>query len=615
MIGTRIRNRWLLGIAPAASTVLIATVLLLGLHAYNERLDLVNNVAMQARLLAANATAAIVFEDGRTAAEIVGTVDASPIVLEAAIYRTDGSVMARFQRLHAKVLLGETAPPHGSTFSLGDLQIAVPVSLEKETVGSIALRVSLDDFYGELGRLVIGILLILATAAAGGIYVGRKKIWRAGDDETKMERSHLYDDQTGVLNRSALELGLSQTLLRHARDKGGSALLLIGVDGAGAGRDPLARQFGEAVVKAVGERLSKALRAEDIVARIGNSEFAIILIDAALPADAANVEQRLAQVVSETAAVGTAPTRIDLSLGVCMIPGGATGAKGALRSADLATRRFRPLADGYSHVSTKGQDVDRPQHSDIAIRLGQALTDGELFVAYQPQQSARSGRVEGLEALVRWRHPIRGIILPLEFIPVAEEAGLIGDIGRLVLEHVCRDIAELRGSGHVVPPVAVNVSPRQLDDGSIGEDITATLKKYRLPPGAVTIEMSECALIDHPEALVRTIDELAAAGIRIAIDNVGTGSMSLAYLSRLRVTMLKIDRQLISELPDGMEALALVKGLIGTGHTTGLSLTGVGVETAEQAECLKSAGCDLLQGYRVGLPMTMQELGVVLDRS
>lgn len=336
MTGARLRNYWRLHMLSTGSAVLIALLLLLGYHGYREREEVQKNLTLQAHLLAANVTAAIVFEDGRAANEIVSTVDASPIILEAALYRADGSLMARFQRPNTELKLGDQAPASGHVFSFTDLRLAIPVQLEGRTVGSIALRASLDDFYAEFGRICVSMFLILVISAALGSYVSRKMRLRMVAAENAIERLALYDRVTGLANRHAFELGLSQTLQRHAREGGGSALLFIDVDGFKKVNDQFGHHIGDAVLKAIGERLGQALRAADIVARIGGDEFAAILTNTASAEDAAHVAENLVSIAAEAFDTGGAPAHIGFSIGICMIPHDAADVDSALRNADLA---------------------------------------------------------------------------------------------------------------------------------------------------------------------------------------------------------------------------------------------------------------------------------------
>jgi len=336
MINTQLSNYRRLIMLSTGSALLIALLLLLGYHWYSARENLQKNLTMQARLLSANLTAAVVFEDGSTANEIIGTVDASPIILEAALYRANGSKMAHFLRPGTKPDFSDQAQTHDPVFSSADLRLSVPVQLEGRIVGSIALRATLDDLYGDLGRIFVSMFLIVMVSAALGTYISRKMRLRMAETESAIEHLALYDRVTGLANRHAFELALSQTLQRHARDNGGSALLFIDVDDFKRVNDLFGHQIGDAVLRAIGERLGKVLRGADIVARIGGDEFAVILTNTSSADAAARVAESLVRVGAEAFETGSAPARVGFSIGVCMIPQDGADVESALRNADRA---------------------------------------------------------------------------------------------------------------------------------------------------------------------------------------------------------------------------------------------------------------------------------------
>lgn len=371
MTHTRLLNYWRLSLVSTGSALLMALLMLLGYHAYSLREHLQNNLTMQARLLGANLTAAIVFEDSRTATEIIGTADASPIIIEAAVYRANGSLMARFQRPEAKRQLGEEAPAAGHVLSFVDLRLALPVHLEGRIVGSIALRASLRDLYGELSRVFGSMLLILTASALLGTYASRKMRMQMIAAENEIERMALYDRVTGLPNRHAFELSLAQALQRHARNGGGSALLYIDVDGFKTVNDQFGHQVGDAVLKAVGVRLERALRGADIVARIGGDEFAVILSDTAIAEDVERVAANLVRIAAEPFATGGAPARIGFSIGICMVPQSAADIDSALRNADLAMYHAKQMGKSTYQFFAEAmvEDARRSQEGNCGPAL------------------------------------------------------------------------------------------------------------------------------------------------------------------------------------------------------------------------------------------------------
>ncbi|MDP1610177.1 MAG: diguanylate cyclase [Sulfuritalea sp.] len=366
MTNSQQRNYWRLIMLSTGSALLIALVLLLGYHWYSARENLQKNLTMQARLLGANLTAAVVFEDVRTVNEIMGTVEASPSIVEAAIYRIDGSMMARYLRPGTKPGFPDRAPAHDPVFSSTDLRLAVPVQLEGRIVGSIAIRATLGDLYSDLGRIFASMFLIVAVSAALGIYISRKMRLQMEETESAIERMALFDRVTGLSNRHAFELSLSQTLQRHARDSGGSALLFIDVDDFKQVNDLFGHQVGDAVLKAIGERLGSALRGADIVARIGGDEFAVILTNAATADAAARAAENLVRIGAEPFDTGSAPAHVGFSIGICMIPQDAADMESALHNADLAMYRAKQLGKNtYQFFSESIGNAARqgPAHS------------------------------------------------------------------------------------------------------------------------------------------------------------------------------------------------------------------------------------------------------------
>jgi len=612
MNDSRLHRYWRLSMLSTGAALLVALLLLLGYHGYSKREDLLQGLTMQARLLGANLTAAIVFEDSRTAGEIIGTAESSPIIIEASIYRLDGSLLAHFERPGNTPVLGNVAPPAGHAFSLSDLRLSLPVRLENRDVGLISLRASLDHLYVELLRVFGSMVLILIVSATLGNAVSRRMRLQMAAAESEIERMALYDRVTGLANRHAFELGLAQALQRHSREGGGSALLFIDVDGFKKVNDQFGHQTGDTVLKAIGERLGKTLRASDIVARIGGDEFAVILTNTQSVDAAALVAENLVRSAAEPFATGSASAHIGFSIGICMIPDDGPDVESALRNADLAMYHAKQAGKNTHRFFSEHLGAKTQRGLDIEAGLRRALAQRDLKVVYQAQRSTRSGRIEGIEALVRWHHPQHGPISPMEFIPVAEEAGLIRNIGEIVLELVCGDIAGMKAAGLTMPSVAINVSARQVAQQGLAADILGALSRHGLTPQAIKIELTESVFIDQGDTHVRILDDIAAQGIEIAIDDFGTGYSSLAYLRDLPISILKIDMRFIRDLPGNAEAMALVRGIIAMGHAIDLLVIAEGVESAIQAECLAQAGCDLLQGYHIGLPMDLPELMALL---
>jgi len=596
------RKYVLLNILSVGSAFLIAFVFLAIEHWYAEKDSFIRDLTIQASMVGANASAALAFGDERAALEIVSTVARSPAVFESALYRQDGKLLATFRRQGA-ALLGAEAPVHATKFTDGHVVIAQPVAVEGQVVGTIALRATLDGLYRSQVVFLGSLLAIAAIAALVGHFASRRLRQRMAEAERQLERMALYDNVTGLANRHAFELALDQTIRRHERDGTGSALLFIDVDGFKKVNDMLGHHVGDRVLQGIGVRLHDALRAADVVARIGGDEFGAILVDTASPDDAARVAANLIAAAAKPFSPDGTPVFIGLSIGIAMIPQDGRTADELMHHADLAMYHAKQMGKGnHQFFSDEIGDLVR-RRLDIETDLRIAIEHNELYVVYQPQVVPASGEIAGLEALVRWRHAGRGVISPGEFIPVAEESGLILDVGRIVLGQVCRDIAELRSQGLRVPTVAVNVSARQFMQGDIAAETAAALRHNGLHAVDVEVELTESMLMERLEDRRTALAGLADSGIRIAIDDFGTGYSSLNYLKRLPVDKLKIDMSFIHDLPDNAESVAIVVGIVGMAHAIGLRVVAEGVETQAQRDCLTSCGCDLLQGFLVGRPM------------
>ncbi|MDD5250497.1 MAG: EAL domain-containing protein [Rhodocyclaceae bacterium] len=605
------RKYVLLNVLSIGSAFLLAVIVLGFEHWYAEKEGFVDDLAIQASMLGTNASAVLAFDDERAGREMVSIVAPSPSVVEAALYRQDGTLLAAFRR-PGENGLGAKAPAPAIVFTGRHVVVAQTVAIEGQPVGTIVLRATLDSVYRSQMNFLASLLLIAAVAMLVGHFASRRLRWRMAEAERRLEHMALYDNVTGLANRHAFELALEQTVRRHQRDGSGSALLFIDVDGFKKVNDMLGHNIGDRVLRGIGERLRATLRAADVIARIGGDEFGAILVDAVSPGAAARIATNLIGAMAQPFSPGGTPVYVGLSIGIAMVPQDGTAAEDLLHHADLAMYHAKQMGKGnHQFFSDEIGDMVR-RRLDIEADLRQAIAHGELYVVYQPQVATATGAIAGLEALVRWRHASRGIILPGEFIPVAEESGLIMEVGRVVLAQVCRDIAELRGQGLRVPVVAVNVSARQFMQGDVAAETAAALRDNGLRPADVEIELTESMLMERLEDRRAALAGLVDSGIRIAIDDFGTGYSSLNYLKRLPVDKLKIDMSFVRDLPDNAESVAIVVGIVGMAHAIGLRVVAEGVETQAQRDCLSACGCDLLQGYLTGRPMEKAALVALL---
>ena len=606
---------WRLSALSAGSALIVAFLFLLGHRWYSDRDQLVDHVAVQASIIGANASAALAFDDAASAREILSAMVRSPVVRETALYRSNRTLIARFRADDARndeAQLTDSAPPLGVELGLRSVSLVEAVKLEGRSIGFIALRATLDGVYLDLGQFFGSLVVITLVSAALAHLVSRRLRRRMADAEIALQRLALIDRVTGLANRYAFENSLNQAVRRHMRDGKSSALLFIDVDGFKKVNDRFGHSAGDQVLVQLGQRLSKCVRAADVVARLGGDEFAVILTDNASPDDAARVAGNLIEAAARPLAVGDQTAHVGFSIGIAMIPQDGDSVEQLMHRADVAMYHAKQSGKGNRKFFSEAIGASVHRRLEIEAELRVALREGQLHVIYQPQVDAVGGALHGLEALVQWRHPQRGEVAPREFIPVAEESELIVELGNWVLGRVCQDIVALRGSGRTVPPVAVNVSARQLARMQLVDEIAALLSAHGLSAHDLEIELTESLVMDRPAVHEQVLAALDKSGVRIAIDDFGTGYSSLSYLRRLPVCTLKIDMSFVHDLPDDAESIAIIGGIIGMTRALGIRTVAEGVETEAQAECLRRCGCDGLQGYHTGRPMDIAALGLLL---
>lgn len=588
--------------------LLLATLLLLGDRWYVDQSRLQVELQVEAEVIGANAVAAIAFNDLAAADEIVRTASRVPGILEATLYRADGSRMAHFLRQGGSSKLGERVPAEGSDISFQALIVVAPIKLGEQTVGSVGLRAEMRSLYLGLGRFFAGLVVIALISLLFARLASRNIRRRIAEAEVALQHMALVDRVTGLSNRYAFERELERIVALHRRDGLGSALLFIDVDGFKKVNDLHGHQNGDRILLDIADRLRHSLRRGDVIARIGGDEFGVILVNSCEPKAIAQIAHSLNVTAARPFMIDKVAVHIGFSIGIAIIPDDGDTAERLLNHADLAMYQAKQGGKGcYEFFSPKFGEMVY-QRNQIEAALRHAVSRKELDVVYQPQVDACSGEILGLEALVRWHRPEQGIILPGEFIAVAEESGLIVEMGRAVLALVCRDIRDLRADGWQVPLVAVNVSARQLRVMEFRSDFETTLAAHGLSPQDVELELTETVLMDRIETQRSVLDQLADSGFCIAIDDFGTGYSSLSYLRHLKVDKLKIDMSFIHALPHDADSVAITSGIINMAHAIGLKVVAEGVENDAQLQCLRANGCDLIQGYHVGRPMGRNSL-------
>jgi diguanylate cyclase (GGDEF)-like protein/PAS domain S-box-containing protein len=415
--------------------------------------------------------------------------------------------------------------------------------------------------------------------------------------EHALTRQAYSDALTGLPNRVLFQARVEQAL-RQSRTAGGVALLFCDLDGFKAVNDVQGHAAGDQLLKVVAARLTQCVRQYDTVARLGGDEFAVLLCGPDVEQIAVEIAERIAAHVAEPIPLPDRTAHVGTSIGLAVSGAWVTDADTLLRQADLAMYEAKRRATGQWMRFEPGMLSALAERAEIENDLRLASANRQLAVVYQPLRDIRSGSVVGAEALLRWRHPERGFIPPDRFVRIAEQIGLIRQLGSWVLAEACRAgkrWQEAEGIGGLFH-VSVNISARQLHGGLL-DDVQQVLADTGLPPEALLLEVTETVLMEKVDEAVAVLRQLKALGVQIAVDDFGTGYSSLSYLARFPVDVLKIDRSFVERLGKQEDADELVRMIIGLGRALNLRIVAEGVETGGQLEALRGMGCDLAQGF------------------
>ncbi len=424
--------------------------------------------------------------------------------------------------------------------------------------------------------------------------------------EEALRRQALHDALTGLPNRTLLYDRLEQALHVVVRDAGGLALLLFDLDRFKEVNDTLGHQAGDLLLQEIAARVRGAVRASDTVARLGGDEFAVLLPGADAAGAIAATHTLLAALATPIALDGQA-LACTASIGIALAPTHGTDGATVLRRADVAMYVAKRAGSGYA-VYAAAHDQHSPARLTLETELRAALAAGALVLHYQPTVDVRSGRADRVEALVRWPHPQQGLIPPDQFIPLAEQTGLIVPLTQWVLETALAQCHAWEQAGWALG-VAVNLSMRSLHDPGLPETIAWLLRRYAVPPGRLTLEITESALMVDPAQAQAVLLRLTALGVQLAIDDVGTGYSSLGYLKQLPVDAVKIDKSFVQNMGHTTtKDSAIVRSIIDLGHNLGLAVVAEGVEDQATWQRLRAAGCDVAQGFYMSRPMPAAEL-------
>jgi diguanylate cyclase (GGDEF)-like protein/PAS domain S-box-containing protein len=433
--------------------------------------------------------------------------------------------------------------------------------------------------------------------------------------EQQLTQRAFHDPLTGLPNRLLFHDRIEQALARASRRRCLVGLLYMDLDNFKLINDSLGHGVGDQLLVQVAGRLLACGRAEDTVARLGGDEFVVLLDCVAGEADAGTVAENIARQFKRPFALEGRDVVVSVSIGVALGDASQDKAETLLRNADVAMYRAKSNGNGRFVVFDASMQTDALARLELENDLRRALNSNELRVYYQPIVRMQSRRLVEVEALVRWQHPTRGLIAPAEFIPMAEETGLIVPLGYWVLEQACRQAAEWQALSPLEPllVLSVNLSPRQFQQPDLDKEIIAILQRTGLVPSTLKLEITEGVIMEDVDRTITMLGKLKDIGVKLAIDDFGTGYSSLAYLKRLPLDVLKIDRSFVNGIGQNQEDTAIVRAILSLAKSLNLSVTGEGIETADQADLLNTMGCDHGQGYFFARPLVADGVTAMLE--
>ncbi|WP_395699599.1 putative bifunctional diguanylate cyclase/phosphodiesterase [Aquabacterium sp.] len=585
----------------AAGLALLVTGSVLNLVMIQQaREALIDETTTQARVIAANLGAALLFQDARAAAEMLATLQQSSGVQRAAVFDARGVVFAHYQRPgtpETAALLPNGAGPPGHTLGGGLLVVNEPIEQAGVQIGRIRFEVPLTPLHRRawiFGGVTVG-AAALAMALAYLLAVGVRR--DVGRIERRLDELAYLDPVTLLYNRHASHAHLASYVTEADRTGQGFSIITIDLDDFKAVNDSLGHPMGDELLRRIAQRLQQALKPGARAYRFGGDEFVMICPWQPGFHEPQRYGALAQEVLGASVRLGGIDTRLRGSIGVARYPVDGSGADEVLLASDMAMYQAKAAGKNQVAVFHAGLRELNEQRLRIESELRIGLREGQLCLHYQPIVDLAGGQVLGAEALLRWRHPQRGLISPAQFIPLAERSGLIVELGEWVFHEAARQLQRWATAGMPPLPVAVNVSARQLREGLLLQQFEQAMAASGCDPTLLEIELTEHTLVEDVDDNLRLLHALRERGVRVAIDDFGTGLSSLSYLKRLPATKLKIDRSFVRDLPDDRGDVAIVEAALSMAQALGLQVVAEGVETEAQRQLLARLGCHAAQGF------------------
>lgn len=576
----------------------------------SSRRALVHEVSILADAIGHISQAAIQFDDPNAAAQALEALTAEPSVLSATMFAADGREMAFYGEVGAAGRLASPIARNYERFQGGLLHLERLIVFDGDTIGSIHIRADTRDVYARLSAL-IGIVTAVLIAAALIARLLSMGLQRA--IEARLIAEATLDGLTGLPNRVLAADRLSAALVRARRHQHTTSLLFIDLDQFKLVNDTLGHAAGDQLLIHVASRLVTCVRESDTVARLGGDEFVIVLAEIDDPGHPDVVARRILEALKDPIRLCGREIFVTASLGIASSPADGEDPETLFRNADAAMYQAKEAGRNQYRFFSPKLNLQAAQRLEMESDLRRALERDELVLYYQPLVDATTEAIVGVEALLRWHRPGVGLVAPAEFVPLAEETGLIIPIGQWVLENACRTVMAWQNRTGIRLRASVNVSYRQIKAADIVEVVRGALEKSGLPPDCLELEITERLLLEDLDATSVVLNHLAGMGVRLAVDDFGTGYSALSYLKDFRFDTLKIAHTFMSGVPGDTRHASLVEAIVKMAHALDLEVIGEGVESEEQKHFLRLHGCDLLQGFLFSRPVPPEHLLKLLE--
>lgn len=475
-----------------------------------------------------------------------------------------------------------------------------------------------DDALGDASRATYKLLQGIMLAATPGLLLfgtvlSLRILQQRKRTEDRVNHIAFHDDLTSLPNRLMLNRTLDQAVSRHRRAGTQLAILFMDVDRFKVINDSLGHEVGDTLLRQVADRLREHSREGDMVARMGGDEFVVLIENHEYLKDLSTCARRLVEQLGAPYVLGRRDYHVTLSIGISVFPSDGNDSQALLKAADVAMYRAKASGKNNFLFYSPSMNVHTKERLELESDLRHALERGEFLLHYQPKVEIATGLITGIEALLRWEHPLRGLIPPMDFITIAEETGLIVPIGEWVLATACARNKAWQDQGHGKLSVSVNLSARQFADPMLLPKLTRIIHESGLDPSSLELEITESVVMSNGESAVAALEKLKSIGVLIAIDDFGTGYSSLAYLKRFPIDTLKVDRSFIRDIPSDSGDKQIARAIIAMAHGLKLKVVAEGVETQDQLAFLRAQHCDAVQGYLLYRPLPEEEITEVLE--